>query len=527
VPDEGAPTQTGDGQVLHAPSADGRRVQGPAAELRSISTSFFGVAANDRIDFDVRWGEVHALLGENGAGKTTLCSILSGLYRPDEGDIRIHGERREFRSPHDALAAGIGMVYQHFRLVRPFTVAENILLGHPGIRLARREIEQEVSGLVERYGLWVQPSARIWQLSVGEQQRVEIMKLLYRGVRVLVLDEPTAVLTPRETRFLFRTVRAMAEEGKAIVFVSHKLDEILEISDRVTVLRDGRKVGELPTEEADVGSLARMMVGRDLLMPTREAQTTPGERVLAASALRVRSDRGHEAVQEVDLDVAAGEIVAIAGVAGNGQRELAEALAGLRPVLGGTVWLEGFDLTRAAPLERIRRGVAFVPEDRLGMGLAPGLALEENLALKTYRWPPNARGPFLSKRGMQRRGRELAERFDVRGVQGSLPVGSLSGGNLQRAILARELSGRPRLLIAASPTRGLDVGATGAIRRMLLEERARGLAILLISEDLDEVRQLSDRIFVMHRGRIVGEIRPEDFDLEQIGLLMGGGGSSR
>ena len=373
----------------------------------------------------------------------------------------------------------------------------------------------------------VDPGARIWQLSVGEQQRVEILKLLYRGVRLLILDEPTAVLTPQEVRVLFRTVRAMVDEGKALVFVSHKLDEVLEISDRITVLRDGRRVGHLATSAADAPTIAKMMVGRELTMPQRERKVRTGEPVLSVRGLRVSGDRGNEAVKEIDLEVRAGEIVGIAGVAGSGQRELVEALAGLRRPLSGHVLLEGVDATDTSPLSRIQGGMGFVPEDRLGMGLAIGLTVADNLALKTYREKPISRGPLLSGRAMQRHAQELIQKFDVRGTRLDLPVQLLSGGNLQRVLLAREVSQRPKLLLAAAPTRGVDVGATEAIRRMLLEQRAGGSAILLISEDLDEIHALSDRILVIYDGRIVGEIEAEAFDAEKIGLMMGGWGSAK
>jgi simple sugar transport system ATP-binding protein len=496
----------------------------PAVELRGISKSFFGVPANDGIDFDLARGEVHALLGENGAGKSTLCSVLAGLYRPDAGEIWVDGISRDFRSPHDALAAGVGMIYQHFRLVRNFTVAENIVLGHPdaGLRLRRRVLEQKVNDLVDHYGLSVHPAARVWQLSVGEQQRVEILKMLYRNVRVLILDEPTAVLTPQEADLLFASVRAVAAEGTAVVLVSHKLDEVLEASDRITVLRQGTLVGTIPTATADASTLARMMVGHSLAEPRHRASAQPGDAVLTVRGLRIRSDRGYEAVRGVELSVHEGQIVGIAGVAGNGQRELAEAIAGLRPATSGEVTLAGVGATGASPLERIRLGLGFVPEDRLGMGLAAGLSLEDNLVLKSYRSPPYCRGPFLVAGAISRRARELIATFEIRGARAGFPVRLLSGGNLQRAILAREIGGGPRLLVAASPTRGLDVGAAQAIHRLLLEQRDGGMAILLISEDLDEIHALSDEVLVIHRGEFVGRLSAAEFDAARVGLLMAG-----
>ena len=505
-----------------APS-EGDGSPGNGIELRGIRKSFYGVVANDGIDFDLEWGEVHALLGENGAGKSTLCSVLAGLYRPDEGAVTIDGEAMTFHSPNQALEAGVGMVYQHFRLVEGFTVAENIALGRKTrrLRLSTERIEAEVAELSERYGIPVRPDSRIWQLSVGEQQRVEILKLLHRGARVLILDEPTAVLTPQEAEALFVTVRTMSAEGKAVIFVTHKLNEVLAVSDRITVLRNGRKVGETTTDEADASSLARMMVGREPEMPQRRGKES-GEPVLSVSGLRARGDLGIDAVRWVDLEVRAGQIVGIAGVAGNGQRELAETLAGLRPARSGTIILEGVDMTRASPAERIGLGLAFVPEDRLGMGLAPGLTLEDNLALKSYRQPPQSRGMMLSTSAIREAADELVDRFDIRGTRKGLPVRLLSGGNLQRAILARELALRPKALVAASPTRGLDVAAIEAIQKLLLDQRELGTAVLLISEDLEELRSLSDLILVMYEGEIVGTMRPEDFDATAIGLLMAG-----
>jgi simple sugar transport system ATP-binding protein len=495
-----------------------------AVRLTGIEKAFFGATANDRVDLDLFEGEIHALLGENGAGKTTLCSILAGLYRPDAGFIEVDGVAREFHSPRDALAAGIGMVYQHFRLVDGFTVAENLALGHPDSpqRLSRRSLERTVGELAERFGLDVHPGARVYELSVGEQQRVEILKLLYRGVRVLILDEPTAVLTPQESAALFAVLRRLREEGRVIVFVSHKLREVLEISDRVTVLRDGRRIGQLRAQDADPAGLAQMMVGRELSLPHNDSRPERGPTVLSVRGLRVSGDHGREAVQGIDLEVRAGEIVGIAGVAGNGQRELAESLAGLRKVDAGTVIINGRDVTSDSALVRIRQGVAFVPEDRLETGVASGLPLADNLALKSYREPPISRGPLVSRREIDKRAEQLVQRFDIRGARRGFPVSLLSGGNLQRAILAREISRRPRLLIAASPTRGLDVGATASVRRVLLAQRADGISILLISEDLDELQALCDRVVVLYEGAIAGEVDTEHFDVGEVGLMMAG-----
>ncbi len=496
-----------------------------AAELRHVSKAFYGVLANDDVDLDLRSGEVHALLGENGAGKSTLCSVLAGLYRPDGGEILVDGERKEFHSPRDALASGIGMVYQHFRLVDTFTVAENLSLGHPalGLRLSQRRIEREAAEISERFGMAVDPRARIYELSVGEQQRVEILKLLHRGVRVLILDEPTAVLTPQETEVLFRSVRAMRDEGRVVVFVSHKLREVLRVSDRVTILRNGCRVSQLLTSDAKPGDLAKLMVGRDV-QPPGAVSARLGPTSLSIEALRVIAEDGHEAVRDVNLEVRVGEIVGIAGVAGNGQRELAEAIAGIRKVAQGRIVMNGRDLTHASVNDRIRHGLAFVPEDRLEIGVAAGLSLEENLTLKTYPRPPFSRGPIIRKREIRRFAEDLRQRFDIRGARPGLPVSLLSGGNLQRAILAREIANRPNVLLAASPTRGLDVGAAEFVQRLLLEQRGEGTAILLISEDLDELQILSDRVFVMYEGRMVGEVQAGRFDTERVGLMMAGHG---
>ncbi len=495
-----------------------------ALDLRGVSKSFYGVKANDEVDFDLRAGEVHALLGENGAGKSTLCSILAGLYRPDSGTMLLDGEPFSFRTPKDALAAGVGMVYQHFRLVANLTVAENLALGHSdvGMRLDQRQIEKDGRELGERYGLPVDPTARIWQLSVGEQQRVEILKLLYRNVRVLIPDEPTAVLTPQEGEQLFKTMRQMASEGRSVIFVSHKLHEVKQVSDRVTVLRGGRSVARIATADAEPRDLARMMVGRDLELSTREESEEVGEPVLTVRDLRIDGDRGLEAVAGVSFELRGGEVLGIAGVAGNGQRELAYGLVGLRKPTGGTVHIGDDDVTGTTVLQRIRRGIAYIPQNRLGMGLAPGLPTDDNLALKAFRDPPYSRGPLLAQGAFGERASELIEQYDIRGVRTGLPIRLLSGGNLQKALIAREVTQKHQVLIARSPTRGLDVGATDAVRKLVLRERDNGVGVLLISEDLDELLALSDRLAVLFEGRIVGEMSAADATAERLGLLMAG-----
>jgi simple sugar transport system ATP-binding protein len=495
-----------------------------AAELCDVDKSFYGVKANDNVNFALERGEVHALLGENGAGKSTLCSILAGLYRPDSGEMRLAGDSVAFKSPKDALSAGVGMVYQHFRLVSNLTVAENLALGHPdiGVRINEKELHQSARDLGEKYGLPVNPAARIWQLSVGEQQRVEILKLLYRNVQILILDEPTAVLTPQESKILFKTMRQMASEGRSVIFVSHKLDEVKQVSDQVTVLRDGKTVGGVATEDADTRQLARMMVGKDLVLPERVAQVDLGPVLLRATDVSVLSDRGLKAVNGLSLDIHGGEVVGIAGVSGNGQRELAQGLVGLRELTQGSIELDGADITKTSVLHRIRAGLAYVPQSRLGMGLAPGLTTEENLALKAFRRPPYTKGRRLVASAFEDEGGRQIEEYDIRGVRPGLPIRLLSGGNLQKVLVGREIEMNPKVLILRSPTRGLDVGAMQTVRELVLKQRIGGVGILLISEDLDELMALSDRLLVIYEGEIVGEMVTEDATSERLGLLMSG-----
>lgn len=497
-----------------------------AVDLNKISKEFYGVKANDSVDFDLRWGEVHTLLGENGAGKSTLCSVLAGLYRPDSGTFAYDGSPATFKTPKDALAAGIGMVYQHFRLVPNLTVAENLALGHPDldIRISQKELEKEATELGEQYGLPVEAGARVWQLSVGEQQRVEILKLLYRKVRVLILDEPTSVLTAQESQQLFTTMRHMAEEGRSVIFVSHKLHEVKQVSDRVTVLRGGKGVGTVDIDDAETEDMARMMVGRDLVLPTRGDREEAGEVVLSVNDVRIDGDRGLEAVRGISFEVRAGEILGVAGVSGNGQRELAHGLVGLRNPTEGSIEVNGEDITHNSVLDHIDKGIAYVPQNRIGMGLSPGLTTEENLALKSYRHPPFSQGPRLRSAAINEQGEGLIEKYDIRGVRPGLPIRLLSGGNLQKALFAREITQEPVILIARSPTQGLDVGATEAVRNHVVNERKRGTAVLLISEDLDELLALADRLVVMYEGTIVGEMPAEEATAEKLGLLMGGGG---
>jgi simple sugar transport system ATP-binding protein len=495
-----------------------------------ITKRFPGVVANDDVSFEAAAGEVHALLGENGAGKTTLSNILTGLYRQDEGEVELYGESVRFHSPRDALDAGICMVHQHFRLVEPFSVAENVVLGdHRGegrrIILRSSSTEQRVDELSDRYGLAVNPKAKIWQLSIGEQQRVEILKALYRDARVLIMDEPTAVLTPQEAETLFGTLRTMADEGKTVIFISHKLHEVKAIADRVTVLRGGRTVATVEAASATPRSLATLMVGReiDVARPLDQPRPLADVAALEVEGLTVDGDRGGTAVNDVSFAIREGEIVGVAGVAGNGQRELAEALSGMRDIRSGSVRVAGRALRGGDPREAILAGVAHVPEDRLGTGLAPSLSVTNNVVLKTYRRRSLSRGPLLALRRMREAALGIIRRYDVKTPGPETPVRNLSGGNLQKLVLGREFTDDPLVLVVAQPTRGLDVGAIETVHSYLRDAAAKGVAILLMSEDLDEIRALADRILVVYEGRIVGELRAGSASIEELGLLMAGG----
>jgi simple sugar transport system ATP-binding protein len=494
-------------------------------EMKQIVKRFPGVLANDRVDFDLRQGEIHALLGENGAGKSTLTNILAGLYRADEGDIYLRGERADIGSPRDAIRYGIGMIYQHFMLVPSQTVTENIILGlkDPRFFLNLPQAQERVEALSKQFGLKVDPRAHIWQLSVGEQQRVEILKMLYRGANVLILDEPTAVLTPPEAHDLFATLRSMKAQGRSIIFISHHLDEILEIADRVTVMQKGRVTAAgISPKGMSKNDLARLMVGRDVVFALEKKRVEPGDTVLEVQDVRALNDRGLPALQNLSLRVRANEILGVAGVAGNGQRELSQVITGLRPVVSGRIRLGAYDLTDHSPGEIFNYGVGHVPEDRLGTGLASGLSVMHNLILRRYKEAPIARGISINWGVAHRVSESLIQTFDISTPDENTRVGALSGGNTQKVILAREISTRPDLLVAVHPTRGLDVGATEAVHKLLLQQREQGAAILLISEDLDELLAVSDRIAVIFDGQIVGEMPAENADIEKIGLMMAG-----
>lgn len=494
--------------------------------MNEITKVFPGVVANDAISFQVRTGEIHALLGENGAGKSTLMSILAGLYQPDGGSIRIKGRPVQFRSPRSALAVGVGMIYQHFRLIDNFTVAENIVLGAPGedVVLHSRKIEEVTAQLSEKFGLEINPGARINQLSLGEQQRVEILKMLYRGCDILIMDEPTTVLTPQEVKELFIMMRRMADQGKSIILITHKLNEVLEVADSVTVLRRGRVAGNARIAELDEKTLTNMMVGRELIQSRRELASQPGKLLLKLENLKVMGDQGNVAVADLNLEMRSGEIVGIAGVAGNGQRELTEAIAGLRKISAGKIMLEGHDISLLGVRERLNLGINTVPEDRLGMGLVPNLSVLENAILHNYSKKEYSRGFMLNYKKIRAYTHKLVQDYGVALADIEHPVNYLSGGNLQKLLLGREISQRPRLLIASYPVRGLDVAATEAVFELLLAERAKGTSILLILEDLDDIFRLADRIAVMYAGTIKAIFDNQDADVETVGMLMLGGG---
>ncbi len=508
----------------------------PAVATVGVTKRFAGgVVANNRVSFEAKRGEVHALLGENGAGKTTLCNILTGLYKPDEGEVLVDGRPVRLHSPREAQAAGIFMVHQHLSLVDSLTVAENVVLGwsrQRGLGFSARQVEAEIGEVALRYRMHVDPRAKVWQLSLGERQRVDILKALYRGASILILDEPTTVLTPSETEQLFSSIREMVAGGSTVIFISHKLPEVLAIADRTTILRKGRSITTVDVADTDARQLARLMVGHemsfDVVPRAADAASAPAPAppvVLELDHVSAQGDFGTEALKDVSLTVHAGEILGIAGVAGNGQRELAEVVAGLRPFTRGTIRYAGKPVTPGDAREVIDRGVAYIPEDRMGTGVSPKLSVTENLILKSYRRGSPHAGPLLLMKQADAQAARLMERFDIRAPGPRTLVRQLSGGNVQKVVLARELSSQPRVVVAASPTRGLDVGATEYVRRVLVDAAKQGAGILLISEDLDEIVELSNRTAVLYEGRIVGVVDTARANYEQLGLMMAGAAS--
>jgi ABC-type uncharacterized transport system ATPase subunit len=494
-------------------------------EMRGITKRFPGVLASDRVDFDVCCNEVHALLGENGAGKSTLMKILYGMYHPDDGEILINGQPVPIASPNDAINLGIGMIHQHFMLVQTLTVAENVALGLPSTRGLLTDLDRvskRIVELAENYGLKIDPDAYIWQLSVGQQQRVEIIKALYRGAALLILDEPTAVLTPQEVDELFVIMKQMVKDGHALIFISHKLHEVVEISNRVTVLRDGRKIGTRPTSEITKQILANWMVGREVGFAPDRGNVQKGECRLQLESVSCESDRGTPGLRGVNLELCSGEILGIAGVSGNGQRELAESITGLRKITQGRVTLEGKDVTNCAPGDITERMLAYIPEERMRDGMIKNFTVAENMILREHHKQPYSRSGMLNLRDIAAHSDELIKRFRVKTPSHDTLAKNLSGGNIQKVVIAREFSRNPRVIIAAQPTRGLDIGATEYVREQLLEQRRKGVAVMLISEDLDEILALSDRIAVIYEGQIMDILPREKATPEKLGLLMAG-----
>lgn len=499
-----------------------------AVEMRGIHKYFpsSDVVANKAVDFSARRGEVHALVGENGAGKTTLMNILYGLIQPDQGEIFIEGRPAQIGHPDEAIRLGIGMVHQHFKLVPSFSVAENIMLGmepHTAGVLRRRDEIEAVRALADRFGLPVDPTARVGQLPVGMQQRVEILKTLQREARILILDEPTAVLTPQEARELFDVVRGLAQSGRTVIFITHKLLEVIEVADRVSVMRRGEMMGTKTIAETDMREMARMMVGREVLFQIDKPPAKPGESVLQVKNLVVASSGGLPAILNVSFQVRAGEIYGIAGVNGNGQAELVEAITGMRPIEGGSVLLNRVDVSQLTVGARRRAGMAHIPENRMEVGLNLRASLDENLVVSRYRLPAFSRFGILRRRPIQQFSQQVIRDFSVTAARPGEGIATLSGGNLQKVVVGRELSGKPDLIVANQPTRGLDVGSIEFVHQTLLQARSQGAAVLLVSVELDEIMSLSDRIAVLFRGQIAGEVPAAQAQEEELGVLMAGG----
>ncbi|MCD7906850.1 MAG: ABC transporter ATP-binding protein [Clostridium sp.] len=496
-----------------------------AVEMRDITKIFGGVKANDSIQFCLRAGSIHGLLGENGAGKTTLMNILYGLYRQEEGEILIRGQKQEISSPIKAISLGIGMVHQHFMLARSLTVVENVMLGRKsrrGILLDTRETADELSALAERYKMKVDPYAKVWQLSVGEQQRVEILTAIYQGAEILILDEPTAVLTPQETEVLFETLRHMKEDGKSIILITHKLEEIISIVDEVTVLRDGKLIGtRLAGPDMTKEELTRMMVGRDVLFNFTEPEREPGQVLLCLEGVCAKNDKDYPALTDFSLDIREGEVVGLAGVDGNGQKELCEVITGLRTADKGVLKMDGEAITNRPPVFYIKKGIAHIPEDRHTTGLALKWSLKKNLVLKAFGREPFSRRGFISEKTIDAFWEKARKEYQIKASSGDEQARSLSGGNQQKVILARELAEHPRVVVANQPTRGLDIGASEYVRQKLLDARNEGCAVLFVSADLEEILQLSDRIAVIYDGRLMG-VLPRGASVDEIGSLMMG-----
>ncbi|RLD10936.1 MAG: heme ABC transporter ATP-binding protein [Chloroflexota bacterium] len=496
----------------------------PAVEMKDIVIRFPGVLANDHVNLTLRKGEIHALLGENGAGKSTLMNALAGLYKPVSGTTEVNGELVDFNSPKDAIAKGIGMVHQHFKLVPTHTVTENILLGmdEPRFFMRLKKYNKKILELEELYGLYVDPEAKIWQLPVGAQQRVEILKILYRGAEILIMDEPTAVLAPQEIDDLMATMRSMAEQGKSIIFISHKLHEVTAVADRVTVLRKGKVTAQgQSTKGLTKRNLAQLMVGRDVVFSVKKEDREAGPVVLTMKDVHAKNNKGLPALRGVSLRIHKGEILGIAGVGGNGQSELAEVITGLREC-EGLIEINGEEISNQPPIIAIECGVSHIPEDRTAVGSAPSLSITENAIMKGYCQDPIGNGWSINFAKAGEHARNLKEKYNILAPNVKTPAGKLSGGNLQKLILAREISSAPRLIVAMQPTRGLDVGAIEAVQSLLLEQRQLGTAILLISEELDELLSLSDRISVISDGKIMGTVLAEDADIDEIGMMMTG-----
>lgn len=501
----------------------------PALEMKNISKGFYGTYANKGVNLTVARGHVHALLGENGAGKTTLMNILSGIYKADSGDIFIDGHYQDIRSPRDAIAAGIGMVHQHFRLVRPLTVAENIILGHyTGYIINPKHLYKEIENISEKYNLSVSPSSKIYNLSVGEQQKVEILKALYRGANILILDEPTAVLTPHEAKQLFAILREMTKEGKTVLFISHRLEEVMAVSDYVTVMRKGETIKSLPASTASPELLANIMVGADVAKPNpkREARDLkPGKPLISLTEASTAQEESYGcSLKNISLSVSEGQILGIAGVSGNGQRELAEVLVGCKQLHKGSVYIGNSNMTNRSPKEFIEKGVGYIPADRLGDGLLPNLGAVDNYLLKNYFKSELRSGNSIRYDLALKNVKDIIKEYNIKLPKIEYPAKFLSGGNLQRLLIGRELSSNPKILVAVNPTRGLDIAGVNIIHRILIEQSERGVGIILISEDLDELMQLSDYLSVLYRGCISPVIPRESISLETVAALMGGVG---